>query len=96
VPEVAASGEWSLVFLGSAFSHAVCKRPRDGDFRVQPLLGGTATPPGQRSLYARVDGIERDGRLMVMELECIEPQLHLRSHPGAVERLAEAVSRALV
>jgi hypothetical protein len=52
--------------------------------------------PVSEVMYARVDGIERDRRLVVMELECIEPQLHLRSHPGAAERLAEAVSRALV
>ena len=35
-------GEWSLVFLGGEFSHAVLKRPRPGDFRVQSEHGGTA------------------------------------------------------
>ena len=34
-------GEWSLVFLGGEFSHAVLKRPASGDFRVQSLHGGT-------------------------------------------------------
>ena len=37
-------GEWSLVFLGGTFSHAVLKRPRSGDFRVQAEHGGTAEP----------------------------------------------------
>ncbi len=34
-------GEWSLVFLGGEFSHAVLKRPASGDFRVQGHHGGT-------------------------------------------------------
>jgi glutathione synthase/RimK-type ligase-like ATP-grasp enzyme len=33
-------GEWSLVFLDGAFSHAVVKRPKAGDFRVQSHHGG--------------------------------------------------------
>lgn len=44
VKEVATEGEWSLVFLGGTFSHAVMKRPRSGDFRVQPEHGGTVDP----------------------------------------------------
>jgi hypothetical protein len=35
-------GEWSLLFFGGAFSHAVVKRPADGDFRVQESFGGVA------------------------------------------------------
>lgn len=119
VPEVVTAGEWSFVFLGATFSHAVRKLPRDGDFRVQQSFGGSASPSvaspalvddAQRALeagcaaagmttydtlYARVDGIERDSRLLVMELECIEPQLFLVAQPGAVDRLADAVVRAL-
>jgi len=34
-------GEWSLMYFGGRFSHAVRKRPRDGDFRVQTEFGGT-------------------------------------------------------
>lgn len=48
LPEIRTAGEWSLVFLGGAFSHAVQKRPAPGDFRVQPTHGGTcrrAAPP---------------------------------------------------
>ncbi len=41
-PEIA-EGEWSLVFLGGAFSHAVRKRPAASDFRVQEELGGRAS-----------------------------------------------------
>jgi glutathione synthase/RimK-type ligase-like ATP-grasp enzyme len=41
VAEIARDGEWSLVFLGGTFSHAVVKRPRAGDFRVQREHGGS-------------------------------------------------------
>jgi glutathione synthase/RimK-type ligase-like ATP-grasp enzyme len=40
--EVAAEGELSLMFIGGAFSHAVRKLPRAGDFRVQREHGGSA------------------------------------------------------
>jgi glutathione synthase/RimK-type ligase-like ATP-grasp enzyme len=35
-------GEWSLLFYGGAYSHAVLKRPKPHDFRVQREHGGTA------------------------------------------------------
>jgi glutathione synthase/RimK-type ligase-like ATP-grasp enzyme len=34
-------GEWSFCFFGGRYSHAVLKRPRPGDFRVQSELGGS-------------------------------------------------------
>ena len=40
LPEIE-EGEWSLVFLGGEFSHAVKKRPAAGDFRIQHDFGGT-------------------------------------------------------
>lgn len=45
--------------------------------------------------YARVDGTEVDGNLMLMELELIEPELFLDHHPDAASRLATAVLRHL-
>jgi hypothetical protein len=93
VPEVRSKGEWSLVFFGGAFSHAMLKRPREGDFRVQEELGGTAEcrePPSALVEHARVDGVERDGGLVVMELELIEPVLYLGAEGGAPDRFAGA------
>jgi hypothetical protein len=49
-----------------------------------------AAVPGD-PLYARVDGVERDGRLVLMELELIEPHLFLGWDAGAAARLAGAV-----
>ncbi len=42
LPEIESDGEWSFVYLGGEFSHAVRKRPTPGDFRVQEQFGGTA------------------------------------------------------
>ncbi len=36
-------GELSLIYLGGRFSHAIRKRPRPGDFRVQPEYDGINT-----------------------------------------------------
>jgi glutathione synthase/RimK-type ligase-like ATP-grasp enzyme len=41
MPEVLATGEVSLVFFQGEFSHAIRKRPKQGDFRVQQDFGGT-------------------------------------------------------
>ena len=34
-------GEWSFVFFNNKFSHAILKKPKTGDFRVQQFFGGT-------------------------------------------------------
>jgi hypothetical protein len=41
-------GEYSLIWFGGHYRHAVLKKPAPGDFRVQPQFGGTetgVTPP---------------------------------------------------
>lgn len=112
VNEITTIGEWSLIFFAGKFSHAVLKRPRDGDFRVQADFGGTCQPLppppelikqaeailrliDQPLLYARVDGIDSDGRLVLIELELIEPQLFLQMAAAAPQRFAEAVAAIL-
>jgi glutathione synthase/RimK-type ligase-like ATP-grasp enzyme len=40
LPEIERSGEVSMIFFGGEFSHAIAKRPRPGDFRVQPEFDG--------------------------------------------------------
>jgi glutathione synthase/RimK-type ligase-like ATP-grasp enzyme len=108
---IVSEGEWSLMFFGGEFSHAVLKTPDTGDFRVQNDFGGTsrfADPPRcvlesaartvhsvGPSVYARVDGVVEDGLFLLMELELIEPALFLDSHPAAPLRFASAIARAL-
>lgn len=43
-------------------------------------------------LYARVDGIERGGAFLLMELELIEPNLYLEFGDGAARRFATALA----
>jgi glutathione synthase/RimK-type ligase-like ATP-grasp enzyme len=114
LPEIE-DGEWSIIFLGGEFSHAVRKVPAAGEFRVQHDFGGSierrdpdaALIEDARAvlraaadathteladiLYARVDGVERAGRLLLMELELIEPVLFFAQAPGAAARMAELI-----
>jgi glutathione synthase/RimK-type ligase-like ATP-grasp enzyme len=43
-------------------------------------------------VYARVDGVVRGGRLLLMELELTEPSLFLELVPGAAARFADAIA----
>lgn len=42
--EIQEEGEWSFLFFGGKFSHALLKKAKAGDFRVQHALGGTIHP----------------------------------------------------
>jgi glutathione synthase/RimK-type ligase-like ATP-grasp enzyme len=44
VEEIAKTGEFSLMLFDGEFSHAVVKRPKAGDFRVQEHHGGVTLP----------------------------------------------------
>lgn len=44
LPAIGSGGEYSLMLFDGVLSHTVLKRPRPGDFRVQPHLGGTTEP----------------------------------------------------
>jgi len=46
-------------------------------------------------LYARVDGIEREGRFVLMELEINEPFLYLAASKEAADRFADAIVRTV-
>ena len=109
VVEVATHGEWSFMFFDKQFSHVVLKTPLTGDFRVQGGQLQKLTPPNhllqqaqrvveqvsQPLLYARVDGIVRDDRLLLMELEVIEPALFFGYSDVAIAMFARAVGRYL-
>lgn len=41
MPAIASEGEYSLFLFDGRFSHAILKRPAQGDFRVQEQFGGT-------------------------------------------------------
>ena len=54
IEEISRTGEFSLMLFDGEFSHAVVKRPKSCDFRVQPHLGGVTlpskAPPGAEAL----------------------------------------------
>jgi glutathione synthase/RimK-type ligase-like ATP-grasp enzyme len=108
LPEVLSAGELSLLFFDGVFSHAVRKRPQQGDYRVQFQFGGTTELAEVRDewvvgaraciaaapalpVYARVDGVIRDGQFLLMELEVFEPLMFLAQHPLAPGRFARAI-----
>ncbi|MGJ8564311.1 MAG: ATP-grasp domain-containing protein [Alphaproteobacteria bacterium] len=41
LPSVTTEGEYSFLYFGGQFSHALIKRPKDGDYRIQSIYGGT-------------------------------------------------------
>jgi glutathione synthase/RimK-type ligase-like ATP-grasp enzyme len=107
LPEIA-EGELSLLFFDGIFSHAVRKRPKPGEYRVQFQFGGTTETVDVDSrwveqaracvlaapslpVYARVDGVIKDGQFLLMELEVFEPLMFLSFHPEAAARFARAV-----
>jgi glutathione synthase/RimK-type ligase-like ATP-grasp enzyme len=40
IPQIQDEGEISLVFFDKVYAHAVIKRPKSGDFRIQSQFGG--------------------------------------------------------
>ena len=42
IASIATEGEYSFLFVDGAFSHALVKRPRSGDYRIQEAYGGTS------------------------------------------------------
>lgn len=110
--EIQTFGELSFMFFAGEFSHAVHKRARAGEFRVQADFGGSESPyPASdrevaeaaamlaalpsTPVYARVDAAPVDGRLMLMEMELIEPQLFLGMNKNACTKLVQALKAQL-
>lgn len=111
LPEIL-DGELSLLFFDGVFSHAVRKRAKPGDYRVQFRFGGTTEPVDVEPalveqaracvlaapslpVYARVDGVIKDGQFLLMELEVFEPLMFLAQHPEAPARFARAIQGRL-
>jgi glutathione synthase/RimK-type ligase-like ATP-grasp enzyme len=54
-----------------------------------------AVPQVRNSLYCRVDVVDRAGKLLLMELELIEPELYLNLAEGAAAKLAAAIVKRI-
>jgi len=44
-------GEWSFIFFNNTYSHTIVKKPKEGDFRVQQIYGGSITPAAPPQSY---------------------------------------------
>ncbi len=64
LPSVQTRGEVSLVYLEGSYSHAVLKRPRDGDWRAQDEFGGSIN-----AALPRADEVEVATRAMEAALK---------------------------
>ncbi len=56
LPSVLEEGEYSFLYFGGRFSHAVRKTPKSGDYRIQSIYGGaeeTYTPTQSERDHAR-------------------------------------------
>ncbi|MEW6209022.1 MAG: hypothetical protein AB1631_11690 [Acidobacteriota bacterium] len=111
VEEVVTRGEWSIVFFGDYSHAVLKRAAKDDFRVQREFGGASEalTPPqeiiqqaedilrmvGDRIVYARVDGVERGGRFMLLELELIEPELFLRLDPDAPRRFAQSIASAV-
>lgn len=106
MPSVEAEGEKAVVMIDGIITHAVRKSPRyAGDAEsVSEGMGVTEEEIALASaaigvacgplLYGRVDLVrDESGKLVVSELELMEPSLFLLQHPPALDRLAGAIGR---
>ena len=86
------AGDFRVQFQYGGTSTAEVAPPAvlDDARRVIEAIPVAGTPP-----YARVDGVEVDGRLLLMELEVIEPSLFFAQDEGAAERFVEALRKAM-
>ncbi len=59
-PAVRTTGEWSFVFFGGEYSHAVLKTPAPNEFRIQEKLGGRvrAAEPASRMVHLAKQVVE--------------------------------------
>jgi len=67
--------------------HASAEPSRRLVEQAQKIVRGVKEP----LLYARVDGVEVDGELVLMELELIDPVLFFGLAPGADRRFADSI-----
>jgi glutathione synthase/RimK-type ligase-like ATP-grasp enzyme len=78
------------------FQHGGTDHPVDLDPRLVEQARGCVLASPSLPVYARVDGVIKDGQFLLMELEVFEPLMFLRHHPQAPGRFARAVCDRLV
>ncbi|WP_410766335.1 RimK family alpha-L-glutamate ligase [Haloferax sp. DFSO60] len=59
--------------------------------QASEVLDAVEAEIGERPLYARIDGVERDGEFCLLEAELIEPELFFRVDSSAGEQFADVI-----
>jgi hypothetical protein len=106
ISSVADTGERALVWIDGTLTHSVVKRPRfagdvevvsdsvEVDDRDRDIASRALSCVEGELLYARVDIVkDDDDKLLVSELELMEPSLFLLQCPEALDRFVEAIRR---
>lgn len=85
IDSIQVEGEYSLFYFGGHYSHAIVKRPADGDFRVQEEHGGIIRPvhPVEDLVHAGNQAIEAiEKTLLYARVDLVR----LKSgHPALIE-----------
>ncbi len=104
--EIFDPGERSLMFFDGRFSHAVVRPPLSAGAADGKSPGARLQPPDDQlsfardllnclertPVYARVDIVPlRTGRVVLAELELVEPSLYFQQCPSSAGAFAEAV-----
>jgi hypothetical protein len=100
IQEVTQTGEYSFVFIGGKLCHTICKTQKEvllitPDTSLIRQASAVLDTIDTFLLYARVDGIEKNGKLMLMELELIEPNLYFDKNPSAAVVFARILNKRL-
>lgn len=82
VESVVSEGEWSFVYLGGVFSHAILKRPAAGDYRVQSIYGGSVCladpdPRDRSDADAVLSALDARPLLARVDMARLDGRLHL-------------------
>lgn len=63
--------------------------------QAQSVIEAAQKITGIRPIYARIDGVLDGDNFILMELECVEPELYLSRYEGAGTRFADVILKAL-
>ncbi|MFP2997516.1 hypothetical protein ABN763_16480 [Spongiivirga sp. MCCC 1A20706] len=113
IGSIQSRGEASLMVLNGKYTHAILKKAKSGDYRVQDDFGGSVHDyePTEKEIafaeacfeaceemptYGRADILwDKNGNIMLGELEIIEPELWIRNNPQSAEDFADGIVKFL-
>jgi len=92
---ICSGGRWAMSPLAHGFLRARLQVAAAPTPRLVDQAPAILPKIGAPLLFARVDGIERDGDFVLMELEVNEPYVFLSLSDDAPARFADAIAQVL-